>query len=75
MPENLGMVETCIILRRHNDVKCMLLDNMWAKELMLWTHRDQLSFNYSLWKSGIDIGFLNIPDLLKSKDFRWSSHG
>lgn len=50
-PKNIGMVETGVLLRKHNDPKCMIIDNNWASELLLGSHRDQLSFNYVCWKN------------------------
>ena len=58
-PENAGMVETGILLRKHNDMKCQMFDNMWASELLLHSHRDQLSFNYVCWKMHFIPGCLN----------------
>ena len=49
-PKNAGMAETGIILRKHNDMRCQLLGNLWASELLRGSCRDQLSFNYSCWK-------------------------
>lgn len=57
-PENIGMVETCILLRKHNDEKCVSIDNAWATELLQQSHRDQLSFNYICWKQNFLPGFL-----------------
>lgn len=33
-PKHIGMVETCILLRKHNDAKCQLICNAWATELL-----------------------------------------
>jgi hypothetical protein len=39
-PKNFGLVETAIIIRKHNDKQCIIIDNMWAKELVNKSHRD-----------------------------------
>ena len=31
----------------------------WFEEIKYYSHRDQLSFNYVLWKSGIKIKYLS----------------
>lgn len=49
-PKNVGLAETGIILRKHNDAKCQLVDNLWASEVLRGSCRDQLSFNYACWK-------------------------
>ena len=58
-PKNIGMYETGIILRKHVDTKCQLVCNRWASELLLGSHRDQLSFNYACWKEHFLPGCLN----------------
>ena len=74
-PENIGLVETGIIIRRHNDKKCILIDNTWAEELLLNSHRDQLSFNYICWKHKFIPGYLiNEFSLKKNKYFILKRH-
>lgn len=58
-PCNIGLAETGIILRKHHDLKCQLLCNMWASEILVGSHRDQLSFNYACWKIHFLPGCLN----------------
>lgn len=50
MPHNLGLFETNVIIRRHNQPDCIKLMNLWAEELIENSHRDQLSLTYCLWK-------------------------
>ena len=77
-PMHIGLVESNIILRKHNDAKCILLDNLWASELLKYSHRDQLSFNYVCWKLHFQYGILK-NDLKISKQhantFKWFNHG
>lgn len=49
-PEHYGLAETNILLRAHNDKRCIKLMEAWAKEIREGSHRDQLSFNYCVWK-------------------------
>lgn len=49
-PEHYGLAETNILLRAHNDKRCIKLMEAWAKEIRNGSHRDQLSFNYCIWK-------------------------
>lgn len=58
-PKHIGMVETGILLRKHNTSKCQILCNMWASELLKHSHRDQLSFNYACWKMHFIVGILS----------------
>lgn len=67
-PAKAGMVETGVLLRKHNDLKCQQFCNLWASELLLHSHRDQLSFNYICWKMHF------IPGILKN-EFKINSNG
>ena len=66
-PEHFGLVETNIVVRKHNDSDCKKLMEMWFDELSKYTHRDQMSFNYCVWK----LNFLKLGDLdlLQNKFF------
>lgn len=50
-PEHYGLGETNILLRKHNDKCCIKTMDLWANELKNGSHRDQLSFNYAIWKT------------------------
>ena len=52
-PDNLGLTENCIIIRKHNNQDCIKLMETWWKEIEKYSHRDQLSFNYAKWKTGV----------------------
>ena len=52
-PKNNGLTETNIMFRQHNKIKPTLC--LWWKMLKKYSKRDQLSFNYALWKTGIKI--------------------
>lgn len=70
-PQNQGLVQSNIIYRKHNDEYCIRLMNEWWDVLSKYSHRDQLSFNYVLWKCGED-GFKYIDkSTCNSKYFKW----
>ena len=72
-PQN-GLVESGVIYRHHNDLYCIRLMELWKNEVINGSHRDQLSFNYCLWKVGDD-GFQYVSlDLSNNPYFRWCSH-
>lgn len=52
-PEHYGLAETNILLRKHNDKRCVSLMEAWANEIRQGSHRDQLSFNYCVWKCNL----------------------
>ncbi len=49
-PKQNGMLETGILIRRHNDHRVIDLDNDWWNEISGGSCRDQLSVMYVLWK-------------------------
>lgn len=77
-PVKYGLAETSLILRLHNNEDCKKLCDEWAKELMLNSHRDQLSFNYVCWKLNATYGVLIHEPKLKNNAnqiFNLISHG
>lgn len=50
-PEHYGLPQTCILLRYHNEESCKKLMETWLEQVRDYSHRDQLSFNYALWKN------------------------
>ena len=51
-PERHGMVDSAFLLRR-NTAECRRFNEAWWAELDGGSLRDQLSFNYTSWKTGI----------------------
>lgn len=73
-PKHIGMAETGILLRKHNDKKCILLDNLWASQLLKYSHRDQLSFNYACWKIHIISGIMKKEFKVLNTFFKLLNH-
>jgi len=59
LPVNHGMVQTGVIGRRNSD-RVKEFERLWWEEIKNESQRDQLSFNYCLWK---------YPDLIKVDTF------
>ena len=70
-PSNFGLVQTNVMIRRHNDMYCNELMERWWNELKDYSHRDQLSFNYALWKQGDSQFKYLIKTTCNSKTFNW----
>jgi len=51
-PKQYGLAEGTMILRRHNTPKIIKFNERWWKEISENSKRDQLSFNYVVWKTG-----------------------
>ena len=71
-PEKYGLLQSNIMLRKHNDKGCIKLMETWFDELKKGSHRDQLSFNYALWKNNdVKVEYLD-KYIYKSKYFFWN---
>ena len=57
-PENFGLFETPVIIRKCNDSKLASVMQDWWQEIERYTHRDQLSLTYVLWKNGLDCSYI-----------------
>lgn len=61
MPAKFGLVETNMLVRRHQDATCIKLMEDWWAEILKHSKRDQISLPYVIWKAGYqmeDIGFI-----------------
>lgn len=75
-PENNGLVQSNIIIRKHNSKDCIRLMEDWWSEIEKYSHRDQLSFNYALWKNPDASVLLLDKNIYRSKYFYWNTgHG
>ena len=54
-PDILGLTENCIIVRMHNKKHIIKLMEVWWNEIKNYSHRDQLSLNYAIWKLNLKI--------------------
>jgi hypothetical protein len=71
-PSEYGLLQSNILIRKHNEEDCIRLMEAWFNELKDNSHRDQLSFNYVLWKNNdIKIKYLD-KNIYKSKWFNWN---
>ncbi len=57
-PDENGLIEGCLIIRKHNENDSIYLMNKWYEEINNYSHRDQLSFNYVLWKTRLKIKYI-----------------
>lgn len=71
-PQNNGLVQSNIVIRMHNTEYSKKIMELWWNELKDYSHRDQLSFNYALWKVGKE-HFKALPKTTcNSKTFKWA---
>ena len=73
-PKEFGLVQSNIIVRRHNQPECISLMETWLDILVKYSHRDQLSFDYARWKHPeTKVLFLD-KRTCKGKYFNWDPY-
>ena len=74
-PRDNGLFETNVVYRRNNE-SIEKLDVLWWSCIDTYSRRDQLSFNYVLWKQGISCEYILPRDINtnNSGDFERISH-
>ncbi len=76
-PKHYGLYENPVLLRKHNDLRCINLMESWWAELKKHTMRDQISLPYAIWKSGLekDQDILTLGNnIMKNPRFRRYEH-
>lgn len=75
-PKHNGLYETNVMFRKHNTSLISETNVMWWDCIEKYSKRDQLSFNYVLWKLGLEGGyFLDKPlNARNSEDFSIVTH-
>ena len=75
-PENYGMAECNVIVREHNNEKCIKIMEQWWEEFLNYSKRDQLSFPYVLFKNGVKIEEVTTlgDNVFKNYSFRILTH-
>ena len=72
-PKKYGLLQSNILIRRHNNPDCIKLMEDWFEEVKNGSHRDQLSFNYVTWKNeNVKVTYLD-KYIYKSEWFHWRS--
>lgn len=66
-PLRYGLSENNIIIRFHNSIDCVKLMDLWFEEFKTKSKRDQLSFNYCVWKTKTKIKYYDGNEHLKSR--------
>lgn len=73
-PRHNGLYETNVLYRRHNDKQIIRLCEKWWDIIKNYSRRDQLSFNYLLWKLGVKHYAIDTEPLRKHPEFRLIVH-
>lgn len=59
LPNNTGLTENRIIIRKHGSERLKRFMELWWHEILTKSRRDQISFNYLLWKYPLKINIYN----------------
>ena len=73
-PDNLGLTENNIIIRRHNKKKIINLMKVWWNEIKNYSYRDQFSLNYAIWKSNLNIKIYYLSKRFMLEYFFYRKH-
>ena len=71
-PEHNGLIESAVLVRKNN-IEVKELMKLWFEMLAEYSRRDQLIFNYCLWKKPIKMQFLNM-NIFDNKYFIYTGH-
>lgn len=75
-PERFGLTQNNVIVRWHNNEDCIEVMEVWADQIRNFSHRDQLSFFYALWKTKATCFKALDKKTCDSKYFHWNTrHG
>ena len=58
-PRNNGLLTGMVIVRRHNEKDCIDVMEDWWTEIKYNSKRDQLSFNYVVWKNDLKFNYID----------------
>jgi hypothetical protein len=72
-PRNNGLIVSGILLRKHNEEDVKITMEKWWEELKYGSKRDQLSFDYSAWKTDLKFNYIS-GDIRDNKYFYLLSH-
>lgn len=75
-PKHNGLYETGVMFRAHTNEKIQAVDAMWWNCIEKYSKRDQLSFNYVLWRLGVKCDyFLDKTQCSRNSNcFSWIYH-
>ncbi|MBI3573831.1 DUF616 domain-containing protein [Candidatus Kaiserbacteria bacterium] len=57
-PDTQGLACTLFMIRRHQKPDVITAMERWWEELSKWSKRDQMSFNYAAWKTGLRFNYI-----------------
>lgn len=74
-PEHFGLTDGIVIVRKHNDSRCITLMNDWWDIFQRYSKRDQLGLMYAVWKNGMQYADIAKLGMNYQSDARLASSG
>lgn len=68
-----GLVESTVYFKRHNDPLVKKTMEYWFDMILNFTTRDQLGFNFAIYKSGIPVHWID-KNVFFNEWFSWENH-
>lgn len=62
-PEQKGLVQSNVLIRKHNDKICIKFMEEWWNFIKEYSKRDQVSFNYLIWKNNLSYAYIKWDDI------------
>lgn len=72
-PPNMGLYEMTVFIKEHNNKKVRETMRLWFDMVCNHSKRDQLSFVYCIWKTGMKINPIEL-NVFDNSWFSWSKH-
>lgn len=72
-PENFGLTENNVIIRRHHEIEVKSIAAHWWRIVRDYSHRDQASISYVLWKHGVSPKAISFPNARSLPEDFWLS--
>lgn len=77
-PDTFGLIEASILIRNFNNNKLNECMKLWFDMYINYAHRDQLSFQYAAWKTGLKYNLLDMSvwnnEYTKSVEHKVANH-
>ena len=71
--DNNGLIESTVYIKRPKDEKVIETMKLWFDMVKNYTKRDQLSFNYCIYKTGLKVKWIN-EYVFNNDWFKWHQH-
>lgn len=72
-PHHYGLAECTVLVRRHGDIKVKQTMQLWFEMFLRFAKRDQLTFPYTLWETGLGVSWINL-NVFDNPWFFWHTH-